>query len=481
MHKNLPTPALPRPNGTVALPPRHATPLRERRAVVLVPLAIAFLYSLSILLTQWQAPEKTKTPTAGAALTALLFRQDTRWHLYDLTGTIGYIRGVNLPETASPALGVRLISNSALLLSTESGARVRDTASSYTYDPLAPSVETDVPLPNERSALSLVSRQTNFVFSIPFDRPARLRITLEGCASLAEISLPGQAGRVAPLQLLTTLGLPVEQRMFLSPAELSMAILDHRSSSRITLVDLLQQRSLELSAPSFAEDQVHFSPLFLDEDTLLFSVLDSTHWGTVLYHGQEDRYEQISESFTDRAYLSTSGKLVLVQSAYDGGTLNIPFGSRVLLSRKRVIPARLIETIIGPGEEAQAIRALFFENPSASALHFRSDLNNTSFNQIEDPQTRESLRTLWHERRAELAATSGTFHILTGKAGALTHAATVPFSLGVDRTFITFDEQVEPLLNALELPKKLIDEYRKRNSDLKKSFGTYRLIDAWYF
>lgn len=462
MHENLPTPAL---------LPRHATPLCQRRTVVLMPLILAFLYSLGVLLTQWQATEKIKTPSTGAALTALLFRQDTRWHLYDLAGTTGYIRGVNLPETASPALGVRLISNSALLLSTESGARVRDTASSYTYDPL----------PNERSTLSLVSRQTNFVFSIPPDRPARLHITLEGCGRLAEVLLPDQAGHVAPMSLLASLGLPGEERMFLSPAELSLAILDHRSASRIALVDLLQQRSRELSAPSFAKDQVHFSPLFLDEETLLFSVLDSTHWGTVLYHSREDRYEQISEAFTDRAYLSTSGKLVLVQSAYEGGTLNIPFGSRVLLSRKHTVPARLIETIIGPGEEAQAIRALLFEEPSASALRFRSDLNNTSFNQIEDPQAREGLRTLWHEQNVEVAATTGTFEILTGTPGALTHTATVPFSLGTDRTFITFDEQVEPLLEALELPGNLIEEYHKRNSEAKKNFGTYRLVDAWYF
>jgi hypothetical protein len=268
--------------------------------------------------------------------------------------------------------------------------------------------------------------------------------------------------------------------MVLSPAETSLVLLDHTSSPRLILIDLIERTALELIAPSYDPEQLHFSPLFLDEETLLFSVIDRDHWGTVLYHIADGRYEPFSTTFTDRAYHSTSGKLVLVQSFYDN-TVNIPFGSTALRERLRAIPLKLVENIVGPiqSQEAAEIRTLLFQTPEGNLLNFRRDLSSSSFNAIEDPLIREQLRTLWLSHRAEVQTASGIFRILSGGSPhSLTTAATVPFDLSPPQTSAEYTNDVEPLLQALELPPSLLQEYRKRSANAKKAGEAYILVDA---
>jgi len=300
------------------------------------------------------------------------------------------------------------------------------------------------------------------------------------CGRLADIPLPETDQWYVHAQLFSSLGIQEQRLMRLSPAESSLAVIDHTIGPHLTLINLFQHTNHALMVPGFAPEQVHFSPLFIDEETLLFSVLDLDHWGTVIYHINSKTFEPLTEAFTDQAYHSATGKIILVQSFYDEKR-NIPFGSTRLLESTHAFPLRQIETILAEIDHAQAtgILSQFFENSVNGRLRFRSRLENNSFNDIRDPSIREQLRTLWSDGRLQIASTTGTFHILdAAPAETQTLIDRIPFEVHDPDTSASFTEDVEPLLRALELPKPLIEQYRKRSADAKAKKESYRLIDA---
>ncbi|MFA5273357.1 MAG: hypothetical protein WC353_04300 [Candidatus Peribacter sp.] len=442
---------------------------RLRTKIVIAALLLCLLYSAFVLVQEWKSDGKTHALTHGAPiLRALLFQRGTQMDLYDPHGQ--FVRSVQEPKRTEELPIARLLSTRAILVAAGTQARVRDMGSSYAYDAL-PS--------GSQSSLVSLSRNTNFTYFIP-EGPDRthLHIDFAGCGEIAAMKLPAAELWYDPDQLFSTLALPIQQKMMLSPAETSLALVNQTMFPRITLVHLIERQASALSVPSFDPDQLHFSPFYIDDQTLLFSVLDRKHWGTVRYHLSTGTYEMLSTDFTDHAYVSRSGDVILQQSFF-GETINIPFGSVALLDRQKSIPAREIESIIGPRENHAGLFSLLFSNPEASALHFRSDLTTASFNGIAQSELRESLRTYWREYQLKLLHAVGTFRLLKlAPDGTLTHVETLPFEIHPPATFAQYMDDAEPLLRALELPPSLIEEYRKRRADAVEQRDYYILVDS---
>lgn len=167
------------------------------------------------------------------------------------------------------------------------------------------------------------------------DNEHYLRIYSPGCHQKRLVPLEKYPGGVK--RRLEKMDMPVQRSMKLSPTQDRLYVLDHHQSAKITLVDLLSDKPIILNVPSLQERQVHFSPLFIDSDHLLFSAMDDTRMQTVLYNTKTGQYSLFSEYFTDRIYLTVTGKILLAQSFYRIGDteINVPFGSRVFFNRIR--------------------------------------------------------------------------------------------------------------------------------------------------
>ncbi|HBH19646.1 MAG TPA: hypothetical protein DDX11_01585 [Candidatus Peribacter riflensis] len=461
----------------VTTPPASGmlVPPTWRNRLVLLPLLCAFALAVYVFTQEWRPQNRVRvfsdiTPT----LQALLFRQGTRLDLYDVSSPKTIRTATPFEDAQEIARPARLLSPKAVLIASEQHARVRDMASAYAYDPLAGS----------GSPLVLLSRNTNFTFSLSDEsRNPRVRIAFSGCGDIADIPLSAAADWYEPAPLFEALGVPQQRRMVLSPAETTLAVIDHAALPRISVVHLTQRTAMTLAVPSFDPEQVHFSPFFVNDQILLFSVLDRSHWGTVLYRLSDGTYEMLSPTFTDAAYHSATGKAILMQSFFDNDR-NIPFGSTVLLGQERSIPVADLEEIIGPRDSQTAllILGLLFQDLEATSLQFKRDLTIRSFNVIENSQMREALRSLWDEHRLKLSNAVGTFQILRLEPdNTLTKLDTVSFTVQPPATVATFTQNIEPLLRSLEVSDTFIQEYRKRNEDTMKRGEEYLLVDELSF
>lgn len=441
-----------------------------RLAIVLCILGASFVYAVAILIVQWTPPVDSPSPLNGKVpLEALLFEQGAQLDLYSVETRQGIVRRANVLQAGSEHhSSPRLLSTRAILVDTGSGARVRDISSNYEYNPL----------PEEPSSLRLLNRNTRAIFSV--DHTAEnphVTYSVSDCGTIAEIPLPKPKTWYAPQRLFPTLGIPEQRKMILSPAETSLVILDHSADPRLALVNLVDRTMQELSAPGFDAGQIHFSPFYIDEETLLFSVLDRNHWGTMRYHIPTGTYEMLSPNFTDHAYHSLSGEIILQQSFYDE-TINVPFGSVALFDQKRGVPVQMIESLIGPKENHAELFSLLFQQPEKSSLHFKTDLTTQSFNAIAESDLREPLRTFWRDYQLKLSHAVGVFHLLKlNPDDSLTTIETIPFEIRPPATSPSYGENAEPLLRALELPLSLIEEYRKRSTDATSGGDFYTLVD----
>lgn len=441
------------------------------RRLILLPLAIAFAYALYVGVQEWIPPSRPhELRNTQPVLQALLFRRGAGIHVYDLSTPKLVVRTagerIRAPEGTEP---VRLLSTRAALIRSEDRFRVRDAASSYAYDPLTA---------DDTSPLALLSRATNFTFSLSDDsQQPHLNISFAPCGFLAAIPLPEAQNWYSSDQLFDTLSLPKQSRMLLSPAETALTIVHHELFPQIMLADLLQRSAAALFVPSFGTEQVHFSPFFVDERTLLFSVLDSNRHATVLYDISEGTYDIISPDFTDHAYHSFTGKVILRQSFFDD-SVNIPFGSVALLEKQRGLPVESIEEITGPRADNASLFALLFVQPEDPVLHFSPDLDLQSFNGIASSAPREALRALWQEYQLKLMHATGEFRLSTlGPDRTLVRSATIPFALNPPAVFVEYVENVEPLLRALDVPDAVIEEYRTRSATVAGQGDYYLLVD----
>jgi len=444
-----------------------------REILALCMLIAAFSTSIAILIAQWNPLEGPAPHAQGkSSLEAVLFLRGNKLEAYSTETTRGALRAINLPsDLLSPEVFPRLLSPSSVALSVGSRTLVHDMSSGYYYEPS----------PESRKALVHTNRSTSMVYALKTDGTApHLTVTSASCGLLADLPLPTTDSWYADEQLFVSLGIEQQRLIRLSPAETALALIDHTVGPRLTIIDLFQHTIQAPLVPGFSPEQVHFSPFFIDEETLLFSVLDLDHWGTVIYHINTKTFEPLTEAFTDQAYRSLTGQIILVQSFYDEKN-NIPFGSTRLLESTHTFPLRQIETILAEIDHAQATNILsqFFENSLNERLRFKSRLDNSSFNEIENTEIREQLRTLWSDERSQIASTTGIFHILSAPPeGVPTLVERIPFEVHAPKTSAEFTEDIEPLLRVLELPKTLMEQYRKRSADAKAKGESYRLIDA---
>lgn len=458
---------------TAPPPARRSSLLLLLRTVITVSsILLSIGYACVILVREWDTTTTEKMFASRVpTLRALLFQNGARLDLFDATSRGVIVRLKTANQLAGQPAGPlpQLLSTRAVLLTTGEQSQVQDLWSSYSYDPLAT---------GSQSSLISLSRNTNFTYSIQRDQlHAKLIIDFAACGTIASIPLPEKETWYDADTVFRPLRLPMQQRMTLSPAETSLALSHHDTSPRITLVRLLERNAFTLSVPSFDPEQLHFSPFFIDDETLLFSVLDRNHWGTVRYRIRTGTYEMLSENFTDHAYHTLSGDILLQQSFYDEVT-NVPFGAITLLERFRDIAPREIETLIGPKESHPELFALLFQDPDAPRLHFKTDLTTQSFNVIAESDLREILRTYWRDYQLELTNPVGEFRFVKLLPDdTLESNGAIPFAVHAPATFAQFTEDVEPLLRALALPDKLIEEYRKRSATAMQKGQEYLLVD----
>jgi hypothetical protein len=222
---------------------------------------------------------------------------------------------------------------------------------------------------------------------------------------------------------LEDINVPPQRALALSPLQNTLAFLDHTSSARMTLVNLITREITSLRVPDFGGGQLHFSPSFYDENTLLFSAIEGNQWGTVLYDIPHKRYQLFSKNFTDRVLHSASGgQILLQQSFYGGGAVNIPFGSLALRNQDKAFLA------LPTTEQGQ----------SGIVRIFKTSLD-----------------------------------------GQRTEVGTQTFQANPVKGYFEYTEEVGPLLTALDLPSSLIREYERRRKEVEARGDSYVLVDAF--
>ncbi len=438
------------------------------KAVMVSAILLSLGYSCVILVQEWGTTTAEKVFASRVpTLRALLFQNGVRLDLFDAASRGVLVRSKTMNQPAG--LPPRLLSTRAVLLTTGEQSQVQDMWSSYSYDALAT---------GSQSSLVSLSRTTNYTYSVQRDQDhTKLVIDFAACGTVGSIPLPAEETWYDAETVFRQLHLPMQQRMTLSPAETSLALIRHDTFPRITLVRLLERRAITLSVPSFDPEQLHFSPFFIDDETLLFSVLDRNHWGTVRYRVPTGTYEILSGNFTDHAYHTLSGDVILQQSFYDD-VVNVPFGSTGLLEQYRGIAPHEVEAIIGPKEANADIFTLLFQDPDASRLFFKTELNTQSFNAIAESDLRELLRTFWRDYQLQLSHAVGEFHLLKLRPDdTLESMETIPFTIRPPATFVQFMDDAEPLLRVLGLPEKSIEEFRKRRANAGQKDQEYLLVD----
>jgi hypothetical protein len=309
----------------------------------------------------------------------------------------------------------------------------------------------------------------------------RLTQQTRACNETIDIPITLQIPGYAAGPMLSSRDLPIERAMRLSPFETQLSIVDHAFFPQIALVNLLERKAHLLSAPGFGALQIHFSPIFLDDGRLLFGIVDGNKWGTILYDIRKNTYETFSANFTDHAYLSMGGKVVLVQSFYGSGTLNIPFGSLTLYAQKNGIKRSVVDTLIGTKKRAERIRTLLFEDPKAQSLRFKSSIVAGDFWKVGIRVMRTGLQKLWNEQKSPTIVPKGTQQILRGtNSKDLKVIKTVPMS--ADPLTRSFPEgrKPGPLLEVLEIPLPLVGDIERNRTNAEKTGATYELIDLWW-
>lgn len=335
-------------------------------------------------------------------LQSLLFRREDKLILFQ---TAPNKKPFTTPGGAQPQLA-RFFSPTRLIASTATGARIFDIGLKRNYEVFRQE--------NTRLAAATTNEETLFSTRERTGRSV-LAVYSKYCQEPLELPLVLRPQNIQR-QLLQR-ALPAMHTMLASPFATTLVVLDHAFSPRISIVNLVNNTSQELVAPFFGTQQIHFSPLFVDERTLLFSVIDGNRWGTVLYSIPDGRAQLFSDNFTDRAFLSTSRDLILLQSFYDNGQTNIPFGSRTLYASTKSPDAK-------QGEGSLQILRGTFKN-GFSVVH------------------------------------------------------TLPFQTDVNSPYFEFRQNIDPLLAAMGFSPAVIKQYREQVKSADAAKENYEFIDAF--
>ncbi|MDD4627969.1 MAG: hypothetical protein PHE68_01075 [Candidatus Peribacteraceae bacterium] len=414
------------------------------------------------------APATQQTQDSPQRLQTLLMKNRGTYDFYQLTGK-GKMTSVTT-GTGVTFSSTRIIGTNSFLGITNSGASVFTTGK-----------KSGVPLPIS-GHLVTVSKNGGLMFASTTDLGwYRLTQQTRTCNEIVDIPITRKILGYAPEPMLTSNDLPIERTMRISPFETQLVIVDHAFFPQIALVNLIERKARLLTAPGFGPMQIHYSPLFLDDGRLLFSVTDGAKWGTVLYDIRKNTYDTFSKNFTDQSFLSMNGKVVLLQSFYGSGSLNIPFGSVTIYGQKNGIRRSEIDALIGTKRRAERIRVLLFEDPKAQILRFRKTIEAADFWKVGGRVMRTGLQKLWGEQKYPTTIPNGTIQILRGtNAKDMKTVKTVP--LGADpltRSF-HYERKPGPLLEALEIPLTLVGDIERNRTNAEKKGATYEIVDLWW-
>lgn len=250
----------------------------------------------------------------------------------------------------------------------------------------------------------------------------RVHIHSQRCQENEDVTAFSLKKNKAPQATLDAYGLPAQQRLILSPTGSRLLLLDHAYSARLTLIDMVSHTAKQLDIPDMKND-VHFSPLFATDDSIIFSVVNDGGWATMRFDNRSGTYEKLSDEFSDALYRAVSGEIVFVRSytnASEEGAQqsktgrNVPFGSRVIVGEAQT------------GVSAQRILA-----------------------------------------------------VLRGSAESPTVLEQVRYIMDADQSYYIYDESIEPLLEAIGASRTTIAEYTRKRRSAERNGGEYRLIDAW--
>jgi hypothetical protein len=379
--------------------------------------------SLVYAIMHWSSPpplwraEKSESPTI---LRTLLFKDEQQIDLYRIIKSkdsyqIFSFTGAVLPsEDPNPMRDVyaRILGEMSTLI--DSGISAPRIAW------LSATKELVVPLVPQRLIHGLQDHSKQF-YSATEDDAVVLYIHSPACATDRRIVMDTVHDDMA--ETIAKISVPAQRKLELSPFQNTLAFLDHANAPRITLLNLITEQTTPLRAPTFGEEQLHFSPMFYDEDTLLFSVIDGNRWGTVLYDISRREYTPFSVHFTDRALRAASGSGIVLQQSFYGGTVNIPFGSLALRDQNEDFLS--LSTII--------------QRQSGTIRIFKATLD-----------------------------------------GAQTGAGSQTFRASPEKGYFEYTERVDPLLTALDLPSNLIREYERRGKEAEARGESYVLVDAYW-
>jgi len=149
-----------------------------------------------------------------------------------------------------------------------------------------------------------------------------------------EVSLPRDQFANA-----NTVKLPLQKSVRLSPLDQFAIVLDHGIHRRLRLINLSGMQVTTIDAPGYSQSQIHFSPIFLNDRKIAFSILDGERWGTVVYDVITQSYKVVSESFSDQLYPLGNGEMLMVQSIF-ANTGNVPFASKTLQEKRGSIASQ---------------------------------------------------------------------------------------------------------------------------------------------
>ncbi|MEI8230260.1 MAG: hypothetical protein WCG83_03905 [Candidatus Peregrinibacteria bacterium] len=446
--------------------------LRSPSTLLEIALVVSMVYALALFALQSDPRTAVeRTPSHTTVLTSLLLGSTDTADTYLVAPSKRYIsrRTVSQKswrESESP----QLVGDDQFTLRTAEGTSVLRTSSTANFV-----------IPSSKDALlTSITRSDHYELSTNVQKGELvLRIRHVPCDLTTTVPLGVSITHARPPA--PNDPLPLQQRILrISPFETSAVILDSALSPHITIVNLFTHTTVTIAVPAFSPQQRHFSPTFLDEDTLLFSVLDGDRTGTVIYRIPENRASVLSDTFTDRAFVSMTGDIVLLQSFYDTGTMNVPFGSLAFYTTKHTdgVDSSRLEPVIGQGARAQDLRSQFFIDPNAAQLYFKDTLSETDFQSIRNEDMRTFLFALWRDQHFMNGVPQGQQRILKGPLDNLQIVGSIPFVVDAGKATFQWKTGISPLLQALDVPQKLITEYERRSLKFAEKGQTYELIDA---
>lgn len=325
----------------------------------------------------------------------------------------------------------------------------------------------------EDPAVQLVSMDANRMKTISTAvRQGRYDVTIRSIACDVTSSMTVGARDASMMPYLEKNDLPVQRQLRVSPLQGRALFIDHAHLRQVVLADLANVTAVTLRFPEFSAAQVHFSPVFLDEDTIAFSVLDGDRAATVQFDIVRNAYALLSTEFSDAIYVSASGKAVLVQSFLDGMG-NVPFGSLAIGMRRLKFDAKVIEN-----EDPSLMR--FFQTKKDDTLDFGFWASHSRLQYVRDRDDREFLESLWRWKNDRTIDRTGSAVLLRQEGDAFVTQHVEHFSVNKSRPFFRYDRNVSNLLQALEVPETILSAYETRAAELSGADRPYVLLDVYW-